>query len=278
MQEHVHPRERPSGVVHLLAIEGDAVRRLVGRLEEQRPGPARRVVDGLVRPGVGADPDHLRHDAGHLGRGVELALALARLGGKVPHQVLVGVAEEVIAPGPVGAEVETFEDGDQLGEAVLHLLARAELGSVVEVGLVDDPLEVVGLGEIGNDLVDPVADLLVALELRHVGEAAAIRHHDECIRPAGVLVRHVLHEEQGQDVVLVLRGVHAAPQLVATLPQRGVELGFLQRHRPIRPNERRRCRELLCERTPSMDSRSPFRPRKKAVVFPYPCCIVSRET
>ena len=66
------------------------------------------------------------------------------------HQVLVGVAQQVVALGAVGAEVEAVEDGHQLGEPVLHLLARAELVLVVEVGLVDDALEVVGLGELGR--------------------------------------------------------------------------------------------------------------------------------
>ena len=249
VQEHVHPGERPGGVVHLLTVDGDAVGRLVGRLEQQRAGAAGRIVEGLVGAGIGSEPDHLRHDARDFGRGVELALALARLGREVPHQVLVGVAQEVVALGPVGAEVEAFEDGDQLGEPVLHLLARPELRGVVEVGLVDDPLEVVGLGEIADDLVDPVADLLVALELHHVGEAAALGHHDDRIRPAGVPVRDVLHEEQGQDVVLVLRGVHAAPKLVAALPERGVELGLLQRHGPITHKVRTPCRDCSRERT-----------------------------
>ena len=117
VQNHVHARQRPGGVVHLLAVHGDAVRRLIGGLEQQRARAARRVVDGLVLPRAGTDADHLRDDAGHLGGRVELPLALARLGGEVPHQVLVGVAEQVVAPRPVGAEVEPLEDGDQLPTA-----------------------------------------------------------------------------------------------------------------------------------------------------------------
>ena len=128
----------------------------------------------------------------------------------MPHQIFVGIAEQVVALGPVGVEVETLEYGDQLGEPVLHLLTRAEFALVVEIGLVDDALEVVRLGKFGNDLVDLVADLLVALELDHVGEAAARRHFNKRIGLAGVLVGDVLHEQQSQDVVLVLRGVHAA--------------------------------------------------------------------
>ncbi len=167
------------------------------------------------------------------------SFALARLGGKMPHQVLVGVAEQVIALGPVGAEVETVEYGNQLGEAVLHLLAGAELALVVEVGLVDNALEFVGLGEPADDLVDLVADLLVAFEIYHVGETATGRHFNERVRIASVLVGDVLHKQQRQDVVLVLRSIHAAAQLVAALPDRGIELGFLQGHSSVSTSRRR---------------------------------------
>ena len=50
---------------------------------------------------VRVDADHLRHDPGHFGRGVELSLAFACLGGEVPHQVFVGIAEQVVALGSV---------------------------------------------------------------------------------------------------------------------------------------------------------------------------------
>ena len=42
-----------------------------------------------------------------------------------------------------------FENADQVGEAVHHLLALAELVRVVEIGDIDDALEIVGLGEFG---------------------------------------------------------------------------------------------------------------------------------
>ena len=215
VQDHVHSRQRPGDVVHLLAIDADAVRRLVGGFEQQRARATSGIVDGLVRAGIGADTDHLRYDARDLGRGVELPFALPGLGGEMAHQVLVGVAQQVVSLGPIGAEVEAIKDGDQLGEPVLHLFAAAELGFIVEIGLVNDPLEVVSLGESADDFVDLVANLLVALELQHVGKAAPGGHIEERIG----LVRHVLHEQQSQDVILVLRGIHAAAQLVAALPQ-----------------------------------------------------------
>lgn len=86
------------------------------------------------------------------------------------HQVLIGVAEQVVALGTAAAEVQVIEDGNQLGQPILHLLALAELLLVVEVGQVDDLLKVIGFGELGDDLVDPVADLLVASKREHVVE------------------------------------------------------------------------------------------------------------
>ena len=135
------------------------------------------------------------------------------------HQILVSIAQQVVSLGAVGAEVETVEYGHQLGEPVLHLLAPTEFALVVEVGLIDDALEVVGLGEPADDHVDLVADLLVALQLHHVGETAGGGHFDERVGVAGVLVRDIFHEQQRQDVVLVLRGVHATAQFVTALPK-----------------------------------------------------------
>ena len=164
VEDHVHLRERRRRVVLLLAVEREpAGPGLVGHLEEERARPARGVVGRHVLRGVGRDADHLRHDARDLGRRVELPLALARLRGEVAHEVLVGVAEEVVAAGPVGAEVEVLEDADEVGQPVHHRLPLPQLVLVVEVGEVDDALEPVGLGETADDLVHPVADLLVAL-------------------------------------------------------------------------------------------------------------------
>ena len=201
-------------------------------LSSSEPEPQVGIVDGLVGRLRAADADDLGHDAGDFRRGVELALALARLGGEVAHQVFVGVAQQVVALGAVAAEIELrlVEDRHEVGEAVHHLLALAELVGVVEVGDVDHALEVVRLGELGDDLVDLVADFLVALERDHIGETAALGHVEQGVLLAGVLVGDVFHEQQDEDVVLVLRGVHAAPQLVAAFPEGAVKFGFLDGH------------------------------------------------
>ena len=108
VEDHVHPGQRGGGVVHLLPIEreveaGTALG-FVMRLQKQRAGAAGGIVDGLAGALGAADADHLGHDARDFRRGVELPLALARLGGEVAHQVFVGVAEKVVALGAVAHE------------------------------------------------------------------------------------------------------------------------------------------------------------------------------
>ncbi len=128
-----------------------------------------------------ADADDLRHDAADLGRRVELALALAALGGEVPHQVFVGIAEDVVVLGAVLGEIECglFEDGDEVGEAVHHVLAFAELVRVVEVREVAAGEAGVLVDERLDDLrVDLVADVRLALEGDHVREARALGNGD----------------------------------------------------------------------------------------------------
>ena len=53
---------------------------------------------------------------------------------------------------------------------------------------------------------------------------------DRGVRRAGVFVADIFDEQQHQDVIFVLRGVHAATQFVAARPQRAVELALLNRH------------------------------------------------
>jgi hypothetical protein len=208
-------------------------------LRSSEPEPQVGVVDGGGGAGLRVtDADDLRHDAADLGWGVELALALATLGGEVPHQVFVGVAQDVVALGTVLREVEgrVLEDGDEVGEPVHHLLAAAELGGVVEVREVG---ELVGVGQRGDDLlVDLVADVALALERDHVLEAGAGRDRDRRVGLAGVFVADVLDEEQDEDVILVLAGIHTAAQLVAALPERAIELGLLQGHSQVAPSTR----------------------------------------
>ena len=59
---------------------------------------------------------------------------------------------------------------------------------------------------------------------------APVRNRDRRVGLAGVFVADVFDEQQDEDVVLVLAGIHAAAQFVAAWPEGGVEFGFLEGH------------------------------------------------
>jgi hypothetical protein len=67
-----------------------------------------------------------------------------------------------------------------------------------------DTLEVVCLGQLREDFIHLVANLLVALERDHVGEAASLWHIEQVTSLACGFVGNILHEQQDQDVILVL--------------------------------------------------------------------------
>ena len=174
MQDHVHARQAGRGHVFLLPLQGDVLARLGGHLQEQRARAAGGVVGGGGGSCVlGRDADHLGDDAAHLGRRVELPLALAALAGKVAHQKLIGITKDVVMLGAVLREVEfgLLEDADQVGELLHHVLAFAELVGVVEVGEVTFRQAGVGIHQGRDDLrVDLVADVALAFEGNHVAE------------------------------------------------------------------------------------------------------------
>ena len=131
VQDHVHARQTAGGRVLFLTVERDGRPRFIPDLEQQRPRTAGRVVDGCRRARLRLmDADDLRHNAADFGGRVELSLAFAALGGEVAHQVFVGIPQNVIALGAVLGEIQrlVLEDGDQVGQALHHLLAAAQLG------------------------------------------------------------------------------------------------------------------------------------------------------
>src|SRR3974390_2478096 len=104
------------------------------RLEKQRSGAASGIVNGLSGASCSADPNYLRHDPRHFGGSIELPLALARLGREVAHKGFVGIAEDIVALRAVLGEIKfgAAEDGDEIGEAIHHLLAATQLIGVVK--------------------------------------------------------------------------------------------------------------------------------------------------
>ena len=236
VQDHVHAGETGGGHVLLLAFKGDVFARLGGDFQQQRTGAAGGVVGGSFCDGVGRrDTDDLGHDAADFGRGVELTLALAALAGEVPHEVLIGVAQDVVVLGAVLREIErgVLEDGDEIAELLDLLGAIAELVRVVEVGEVAAGEAGVGVDERLDDLgVDLVADVVLALEGDHVLEARALWNVNRRSEVIGVtiFIGNVFDEQHEQDIVLVLAGIHAAAQFVARSPEGGIEIGFLDCH------------------------------------------------
>ena len=53
------------------------------------------------------------------------------------HQVLIGIAQDVIAIGTVLGEIQAsgLEDADQVGQLLDLFLARPEQGRIIEIGL-----------------------------------------------------------------------------------------------------------------------------------------------
>ncbi len=221
MQNHVHLCQCSRCVIHLLPVDGHSCRCFVCCLEQERTGATGRVVDRLVLALRLVNPNDLRHDARHFRWCIELSLALARLSGEVTHEIFISVTQDIIAFRTVLAKVEGWigKNSDEIGEAILHLLTLAKLIGIVEVRHINHALEIVSLGKLRNNLVDLVADLFIALERNHVVKATTLRYHDQRTRLTRIFIRDILDEEQDQHIILVLRSVHTATQLVATFPK-----------------------------------------------------------
>ena len=115
VQNHVHARKAGCGCVFFLPVQRHLCLGLVAHLQEQRAGSA----SGVIHRGVCAgarlpNAKHARHDAADLCRCVKLALALATLSCKMPHQKFICVAKNVITVGAVLGEIQVgvLEDGN----------------------------------------------------------------------------------------------------------------------------------------------------------------------
>jgi hypothetical protein len=73
------------------------------------------------------------------------------------HEVFVGIAQEVIAISAIAVKIQLrlVEDPHQIGEPVHHFLAAAQFRRVVEVRLVYDAFQAVGVGQLVLDTRDP---------------------------------------------------------------------------------------------------------------------------
>ena len=237
VDDHRHLRHADGREVYLLPFDGDGIHlaaRFRRRADQQRSRPARHVVDGDHRAFILCDVDDPRHHAAHFAGGVELTLGLAGLRGEVLHQILVGVANEVIVCGAVVGKVEilVLEDADQVRDRLHEVLALAQLLLVGKVRVRDRIGQLfVRLADTRKNHVHALADVRLALKRHQVVEGTTLGQVDIEVGVTVLrTVADVLDEEDDQHIVLVLACVHAAAQFVARLPELCVQLGFLDGH------------------------------------------------
>jgi hypothetical protein len=102
VKNHVHAGKAARSRVLFLPVQRDGRAGLVSNLQEHRAGTAGWVIHSRIRARLGGTDAHdLGDDAANLGRCIKLALALAALGREMPHEVFVGVAENVVAFGAI---------------------------------------------------------------------------------------------------------------------------------------------------------------------------------
>ncbi len=130
-------RARPAcGCVFFLSVKGDLGPGFVGDLQKQRTRTAGGVIGSGVSCSIGlADADYLCYDPADLGRGIELAFALAAFRCEVAHQVFVSIAQDIVTFGPVLREIKgrVLKNGNEVGKPFNHFLTAAELVSVIKV-------------------------------------------------------------------------------------------------------------------------------------------------
>ena len=213
-------------------------------LDEHAARAAARVVDP-----AGVRFEDFDQDLDDAGGGVELAAALALGAGEHLQEVLVDLPEHVAGLlALVAGESGVADQVDELAEAAL-----------VDVVAVEDLRQHAGQGRVGlHDRVHRVVDQLadaraLGLDRQRVPAGAfgnpedavagvlvlvveellnAVRRHlvgeelgADLVAALGEGVGDVLEEDQAEDEVLVLGGVHGAAELVGRAPEDRVQFG-----------------------------------------------------
>ena len=236
VQHEVHLGKTCRSHFLLLAPDRDFKRRFVCCADQQRTGAARRIVNRITLiPFLNPiNADHLRKNTRYFGRRIKLSLALAALCRKIAHQILVGVAQNIIAARLVILEIKLWalENGNQTSKLIHHFFACAQLRLIIEMRIVDHAAKVIisGFGKLGDDFVHFLANILISLQRNKIIEAPAFRHRNICILNPFEFVRNILHEQQGKNVILILRSIHAASQFIAASPKGAVQFILLNRH------------------------------------------------
>ena len=249
----VHAGHAPGGVVGLLAVDGDSGCCLGARESRSGAGVAVAVaggvgldeLDGLDEHAGGAAAgvvdaafvrlEHFDQEPDDAARGVELAAFSALGNGELFEEVFVNAAEDVSGAGLGAAHFDVAHHVDHLAEAGLVergagvvLGEHVPEGGVVALdgghGVVDDRADggLVGPGlqdrpaGVGRHPEDVLGDVLVAVL---GGFCTPLGEHLCVALLEGV--GNVLEEDEAEDDVLVLGGVHAAAEGVGHAPELG---------------------------------------------------------
>ena len=205
------------------------------RLHEHAGGAAA----GVVNPAL-IGLQHLDQELHHAARGVELAALLALGAGELGEEVLIDSAQNVLGAGLLVPDLDVADQVDDLAQPLLvqrrpgvvlgqyvleHRVVPLDADHSVVDGLADGGLAGLGLELRPASLGRRPEDVLGPVLVRVLGVSALVA----CGVQLGVNlfegVGDVLEEDQAQDDVLVLGGVHAAAQGVRHPPQLGLVAG-----------------------------------------------------
>ena len=232
MQDQVHAGKTGGGVVLFLAIDRDLARSLIRRTNQQRTGATGRIIDRHAGIGGFINTDHLCHDTGDFARCVELALALAGILGKFPHQKFIGIAQNVITASAIVGEVQLrfLENFHETREFVYRFLVGAQF-LAVEVGNVDNAFQVVGFCQLANDDIDAFTNVFLIFQRSNIVKTTAFRYFNVPVIAALEAVGHILYKQQCQNVILITGGFHTTSQFIARSPYLAVNFALFNCHR-----------------------------------------------
>ena len=196
MQNQVHASQTGSGIVLFLSIDRELARSLIRCTNQQRTGTASRIVDRHAGIGGFINADYLCHDTRDFSRCVELALALAGILGKFPHQKLVGVAQNVITASAVIGEVQLWllENLHKAGKLIYRFFVGAQF-LAVKVGNVDNAFQVVGFCQLANDDIDAFTNVFLIFQRSNIVKTTAFRYFNVPVIAALEAVGHILYKQ-----------------------------------------------------------------------------------
>ena len=257
VENHIHPRQVVSGRVHLLAVDHTEFLYLFSYTKEERSGTAGGVIDGLNAGLSGSD--EFGKNLGNLLRGVELAGGFAGAAGELTDEVFVGVAKDV-GFGVVELEVDFIEGAEDIDEGSVTIAIGFTKFGGIEVDGFEEVVEIVfgfmahggllnvfqdalyvfedvaassgeGTEEVGGREVeaevidgtgtDGFEDFVGLGVIRGILVFDCIGGKD-AVGKSPLFFGEVFEEDESEDVVAELVGVHATPEGVGNVP----ELGF----------------------------------------------------